>query len=478
MKFRVLAEPDMGCFASDERLKIFIQKITEITVSIVTKQIHEEVSILISRLVTSILRTMTTRISIVQKIVIDHITEICSLEDTVTGCETLCDVDGEICIGGTKYPTKYPGGYDYGFPDDHGYKPAVPSYGDHEHPHGYKPEVPTYGEPKRPDGYKPEVPTYGEPKHPDGYKPEVPTYGEPKRPDGYKPEVPTYGEPKHPDGYKPEGPKYSDHKHPDGYKPEVPKYKPEGPKYGEPKPPTGYGDTSTPTSYPTPKPPTIYTDKPPISKYPSGPKPPSPPPTAKYPYPDLTKAKWIWTKDAITKKPGTPYSRPFRKVIKTESPVDHLSIITSCDRRYTLYVNGLLVGCGDNWENPDSYTVEFEPRKEVVIAVYGSEDTGKGQVGLLASGKLWNSKEDKPKEISFVSDEGWKTCPGNVVDVKFCQPEYKDTTWESAYVVENYGGRHWGSLKPALPAPKKHERWTNKPGLQDAPEAPKAKLVT
>ena len=102
MKFRVVAEPDMNCFATDERLQIFMKKITEITVAIVTKQIREEVTEMISKLVTSILTTMTTRISAVQKVVFEHIEEIFTLKDTVTGCESLCDIQGKICFGGER----------------------------------------------------------------------------------------------------------------------------------------------------------------------------------------------------------------------------------------------------------------------------------------------------------------------------------------------------------------------------------------
>jgi hypothetical protein len=102
MKFRVVAEPDMNCFATDERLRIFMRKITEITIAIVTKQIREEVTELISKLVTSILTTMTTRISAVQKVVFEHIEEIFTLKDTVTECESLCDIKGKVCFGGER----------------------------------------------------------------------------------------------------------------------------------------------------------------------------------------------------------------------------------------------------------------------------------------------------------------------------------------------------------------------------------------
>ena len=45
-----------------------------------------------------------------------------------------------------------------------------------------------------------------------------------------------------------------------------------------------------------------------------------------------------------------------------------------CNNRYTLYVNGHLVGSGEVWNTPDHYTVEFEATKEVVVAVYAANE--------------------------------------------------------------------------------------------------------
>jgi hypothetical protein len=337
MKFRVVAEPDMNCFATDERLRIFMKKITEITIAIVTKQIREEVTELISKLVTSILTTMTTRISAVQKVVFEHIEEIFTLKDTVTECESLCDIKGKICFGGERCE-----------------------------PYTEEPDCAPYNtEPKEPPARPPVSP-----------------------------------------------------------KPTLPK------------------------EYP--------------SAIPTTPK--APPAVA------LTNAKWIWTHEKPVSG-GKAYSRPFRHVVHCDAPVDRLTINISCDNKYTLYVNGLLVGRGEHWKTPDSYTVSFDARKDVLIAVYGSEDGGT-PAALIAAGKVWSSKVGDSTEKAFVTDKAWKTWSKNTFDTKFCELSYKDAAWEAATELHKYGEGVWGSLN-ATQKGKDFERWTD----LKAPDAPKAKIV-
>jgi hypothetical protein len=347
MKFRVVAEPDVSCFATDERLRIFMKKITEITIAIVTKQIREEVTEMISKLVTSILTTMTTRISAVQKVVFEHVEEIFTLKDTVTGCESLREVADKICFGGT--------------------------------------------ESKKPDCapcHQPDV--HNEPVYNPGEKTT-------HKPNSKLEESPVVS-------------------------PIIPSQK---------------------------LPPVI----------------------------DITKANWIWTNEMTKNRPGKPYSRPFRKVVKTDEPIDRLTIAIAGNNRYTLYVNGLLVGRGDRLNSADSYTVSFEPRKEVVIAVCGSEDTGTSVSGLIAAGKLWNSHHEKAYEKAFVTDCGWKTLSKDKFDTKFHEVGFKDAGWEFATEVRKHGVSEWTTIKDTQIGTE-FERWTGKPGLEDAPDAPKAKIVS
>jgi len=195
---------------------------------------------------------------------------------------------------------------------------------------------------------------------------------------------------------------------------------------------------------------------------------------------DISKANWIWTNEAAHRKPGHPLlARPFRKVIKTEWAVNRLSITMACDNRYTLYVNGHLVGSGEVWKTPDRYTVEFEATTEVVVAVYAaSEDITGTAVGLIACGKVWNTHEQHAREILFVSDGSWKTHSSSNLEKTFFHAHFKDSTWEQAYVVATYGGAAWSSeMKGAHKGKLVHKRWTGRSNIPDAPESPKAKVI-
>lgn len=200
--------------------------------------------------------------------------------------------------------------------------------------------------------------------------------------------------------------------------------------------------------------------------------------------PDIKDAKWIWTKEIEKSDPPLPIARPFRRVIKTDSVVDRLMIDIACDNRYTLYVNGCLVGCGADWTAPDRYGVEFQRTKKVTIAVYASEDEGGSAVGLILSGKVWYSQTRDGKETTFISDGSWKTLSGDGFDRNFIWSDFKDSQWEDPYVIGCYGRYPWflESMKPTQPGKLVHQRWTDvkflRGNIPDAPKALRAKLIS
>lgn len=320
MKFRVVAEPNMDIFASDIRLQTFIRQVTELAVSMVTKQCSEEIAVLVAALVASMSNSMTARVSLLQETIIEQIAAL-KLADTMTGQNVLNIIENQFCVGPV-----------------HTSKPAPP----------HVPEDPL-------------------PQHP------------------------------------------------------IPK------------------DS----------------------------------------HPDITKANWIWTQEVMYKKRGQPYfTRPFRKVVKCEGDVDRLTIAIACENRYTLYVNGALVGSGDDRSTPDRYTVEFDATKRVVIAVYASDDTGGTAIGLLACGKVWNTYDEHAKGIVFVTDKSWKAHPGSF-NKTFVQTDFKDAgAWDHAHVVATYEGATWRSeMREVQKGTMVHKRWSGRLNIADAPEAPPAKVI-
>src|SRR5260221_1969494 len=136
MKFRLVAEPNMDIFASDERLQTFIYEVTKLTVTIVTKQCNEEIAILVKTLVSSLSRTMEERVQIIMKTVIQQIAALC-LEDTMTSCQNLGEIKEKVCFG-SKQDHHHSHG-DHHHHGDHHYHHDTDSATHHHHPHHERP---------------------------------------------------------------------------------------------------------------------------------------------------------------------------------------------------------------------------------------------------------------------------------------------------------------------------------------------------
>jgi len=189
-------------------------------------------------------------------------------------------------------------------------------------------------------------------------------------------------------------------------------------------------------------------------------------------HPKFDKAQWIWSKEAKDNKVAPGGARPFRKTLQLESHADMVTIDITCDNFYTLYVNGKLVGSGKEWWKPDTWTVRLERTKKVVIAVYAAQDpVTLGPVGLLVSGKAWNSQETLPHAKEFVSDKSWMTLSSPPIGDDFVKPEFVDSLWEPAHEVKKFGDSPWESLVNTKPEagrlPKK-----NLVGIEGVKESP------
>lgn len=193
---------------------------------------------------------------------------------------------------------------------------------------------------------------------------------------------------------------------------------------------------------------------------------------------DLSKAKWIWTKEVAQNSTPDRSVRPFRKTISLKCPVNYATIDIACDNFYTVYVNGRVVGSGKEWNKPDRYTVRFESTTKVVIAVYAAQDPVlKAQVGLIVSGKVWNSQEQNPQAIEFVSDVSWKTVSTDRFSFEFVRTDYNDSNWEQSYVQAVYGQGVWRPIAPVTDGRMPRTRLTNTTGVDDAPKAGEADVV-
>ncbi|KAF9044047.1 hypothetical protein BJ165DRAFT_1594727 [Panaeolus papilionaceus] len=193
------------------------------------------------------------------------------------------------------------------------------------------------------------------------------------------------------------------------------------------------------------------------------------------PPPAMKGASWIWTPEyKINSQPPVGTTRTFRRTIVTETPVNALTLEIAADDLYTVYVNGKLVGSGKSWIDPDRYTIRFEPTTRVVVAVVASQGAPQVVVGLIVSGKLWNTADANPCPVDFATDGKWVTLTADGVSEKFIDPTFADASWVASHVICAHGTGIWKDIKPATPGKAAGQRISGIPRIPDAPNVPVA----
>jgi hypothetical protein len=194
--------------------------------------------------------------------------------------------------------------------------------------------------------------------------------------------------------------------------------------------------------------------------------------------PDLSKAGWIWTREALVGNPPGG-ARPFRKTFTADHPVDHLAIDLTTDNYYTLYVNGHVVGSGRDWTKVQRYQVRFPPTRTVTVAVYGVQDPiYVAQAGVIAAVTVWSSTDQKGAVQSFFTDATWKTIPTQNFPSNFITAGFPDANWDNATREGPYGMAPWGAVAKPLAFTGQNGPLTQLPGgIPNAPSAPAADVV-
>lgn len=160
-------------------------------------------------------------------------------------------------------------------------------------------------------------------------------------------------------------------------------------------------------------------------------------------------SSWIWT--AETSPPNAPPGdRAFRKTFVTPSgkTASKATILTTVDDRFSLYVNGNLIGSSPNttdiWKNAQTFTTSLTGTSNLfAIRATNLADVNNGgnsPAGLIAAIQI--TYTDGSSDI-IVSDTTWKatsTIPSN-----FQSPSTSDSSWPNAVVQASYGQGPWGS---------------------------------
>ncbi|MCX7922523.1 MAG: hypothetical protein N3B21_11025 [Clostridia bacterium] len=138
-----------------------------------------------------------------------------------------------------------------------------------------------------------------------------------------------------------------------------------------------------------------------------------------------TPAHWIWSSN--NDADNTVYFR-------TTIDIPQSSIKIACDNAYELYINGILVGTGNDWTTPQDFSnLPLTPGKNV-IAIKGIDQDG---VAAMVADATINGKRlatNRSWKISTTEQSGWNT--GN----------FDDSNWEKATDYGSaYGASTWGA---------------------------------
>lgn len=152
---------------------------------------------------------------------------------------------------------------------------------------------------------------------------------------------------------------------------------------------------------------------------------------------DSGEAKWIWTPSDTSKAPpGIVY---FRKTFDT-SLIDLAMCQITCDDKYDLYVNGQLVGSGNDWHLVQTYDIaKFLVNGRNVIAVR-AENVEAGSAGLVARIAV---RRKGGTDVSYDSDTTWRTNTREVTGWQSAQ--FNDSRWLPAKSLGEFGvAEPWG----------------------------------
>ncbi|KAF8075281.1 hypothetical protein FPV67DRAFT_1476831 [Lyophyllum atratum] len=185
---------------------------------------------------------------------------------------------------------------------------------------------------------------------------------------------------------------------------------------------------------------------------------------------DFTGANWIWTPgraaDGVTYPPGNSTFRRDFTPANGRVPVS-ANILITVDNAFTLYVNGLKVGTGDNFKNAHRYCVPLVNECNVFAVSAQNYDPNLpgNAAGVLAAIQIRYS--DGFTE-TIVTDGQWHAVQGTPAG--FEQVAFDDSQWPAAFVEGSYPNTApWSQPENALTLPPENAgSGSAVPSLQNA----------
>ncbi len=152
------------------------------------------------------------------------------------------------------------------------------------------------------------------------------------------------------------------------------------------------------------------------------------------------KAKWVWYDegDPVTEAPAE--ARFFlRSFDVADKPIKKATLTITCDNKYTVYLNGKMVGDGSDWQRAQGYDVKDKLAKGAnVLAVQGTNEDG--PAGLIAALKIEFEQGD-PQVVA--TDKDWKAHNKEVKDWE--KPGFDAKDFKPVKVMGDFGMDPWGT---------------------------------
>ncbi len=147
---------------------------------------------------------------------------------------------------------------------------------------------------------------------------------------------------------------------------------------------------------------------------------------------------WIWSE--LGERPNAEVVH-FRKTFELKGGRKAAVLSVTCDNHYEAWINGKLVGKGDNWAQPG----QFEIRKDVkngenVIAIRG-RNAG-GIAGLAASLEITTT--GKEEKVQVVTDGSWRV--SSKEEKGWQEAGFNDSAWSKPKVHGRMGMNPWGPV--------------------------------
>ncbi|KAJ7501930.1 hypothetical protein B0H11DRAFT_1991620 [Mycena galericulata] len=168
------------------------------------------------------------------------------------------------------------------------------------------------------------------------------------------------------------------------------------------------------------------------------------------------RAEWVWT-DVVPASGTLPAgSRAFRRTFTpapNQTPLT-ADIIITADNTYALYVNGVNIGNGSDWQVAQHWRVNFEtPVTEIVLAVLAHNNLP-SPAGLLVNMEvnMQPSGRTNCTAGSFVlTDNVWKSTKG-AIPAGWEQPGFDDSAWPAVVSEGAYGVAPWDTVTISAPS--------------------------